>query len=133
MSKYHIITIFITTQRFSEKLECLPEDCILIHQENFDIFFGPVFSSRTKFVMTRDSNPNLSTASELTSRYQAINEIMGERIEKTRKRRIFRSHEEFCQEFPELANDKEIQDDFVYYPYPPHIEPFEHSNKRTRV
>ncbi|PKB95342.1 hypothetical protein RhiirA5_368037, partial [Rhizophagus irregularis] len=48
LSKYRIITIFITTQRFSEELEDLPDDCILIHQENFDIFFGPVFSSRIK-------------------------------------------------------------------------------------
>ncbi|GBC33571.2 uncharacterized protein OCT59_007697 [Rhizophagus irregularis] len=133
LSKYRIITIFITTQRFSEKLEDLPDDCILIHQENFDIFFGPVFSSRIKLVMTRDSNPNLSTASELMSRYKAISQNIGERIEKTRKRRIFRSHKEFCQEFPDLAEDDEIRNNFVYYPYPPHIEPFEHSNKRTRL
>ncbi|RGB43948.1 hypothetical protein C1646_749163 [Rhizophagus diaphanus] len=133
LSKYRVITIFVTTQRFNGELERIPNDCILIHQENFDTFFGPVFSSRTKFVMTRDSNPNLSTASQLTSRYKAISQNIGERIEKTRKRRIFRSHEEFCQEFPELADDNELRDDFVYYPYPPYIEPFEHSNKRTRV
>jgi len=133
LSQYRIITIFITTQRFSEELEYLPDDCILIHQENFDIFFGPVFSSRTKLVMTRDSNPNLSTASELTSRFKTIKKDIGEKIEKARKRRTFRSHEEFCQEFPELAKDDEIRNNFVYYPYPPHIEPFEHSNKRTRV
>jgi hypothetical protein len=134
LSKYRIITIFITTQRFSEELEYFPDDCILIHQESFDIFFGPVFSSRTKLVMTRDSNPNLSTASELTSRFKAINEDIGVKIEKTtRKRKTFRSHVEFCEEFPELADDDEIRNNFVYYPYPPHIEPFEHSNKRTRV
>ncbi|UZO08772.1 uncharacterized protein OCT59_029023 [Rhizophagus irregularis] len=133
LSKYRIITIFITTQRFSEELECIPEDCILIHQENFDTFFGPVFSSRAKFVMTRDSNPNMSTASQLASRYEAISEDMGERIEKTRKRRTFMSHEDFCKEFPELASDDEIRSNFVYYPYRPHIESFEHPNKRTRV
>jgi hypothetical protein len=134
LSKYRIITIFITTQRFtSEELDRLPEDCILIHQENFDTFFGPVFSSRAKFVMTRDSNPNLSTASDLVSRYKAINEDIGERIEETRKRKLFRSHEDLCKDFPELANDDEIRNNFVYYPYPPHIEPFEHSNKRTRI
>src|SRR4051794_7746382 len=72
LSKYRVITIFVTTQRFNEKLERIPKDCILINQENFDTFFGPVFSSRTKFVMTRDSNPNLSTASQLESRYKAI-------------------------------------------------------------
>ncbi|GBC17856.2 hypothetical protein GLOIN_2v1729495 [Rhizophagus irregularis DAOM 181602=DAOM 197198] len=101
--------------------------------KKFDTFFGPVFSSRTKFVMTRDSNPNLSTASQLTSRYKAISQDIGERIEQTRKRRIFRSHEEFCEEFKELADVNELRDDFIYYPYPPYIEPFEHSNKRTRV
>jgi hypothetical protein len=74
LSEYRIITIFITTQHFDGELDYLPDDCILIHQKNFDIFFGPVFSSRTKFVMTRDSNPNLSTASELTSRFKAIKE-----------------------------------------------------------
>ena len=133
LSKYRIVTIFITTQRFSEELEDLPNDCILIHQENFDTFFGPVFSSRVKFVMTRDSNPNLSTASELVSRYKAINEDIGERIEETRKRKLFRSHEELCKDFPELANDDEIRNNFVYYPYPSHIEPFEYLNKRTCV
>ncbi|CAB5382550.1 unnamed protein product [Rhizophagus irregularis] len=122
LSKYRVITIFVTTQRFNEELERIPNDCILIHQEKFDTFFGPLFSSRIKFVMTRDSNPNLSTASQLTSRYKAISQDIGERIEQTRKRRIFRSHEEFCEEY-----------DFIYYPYPPYIEPFEHSNKRTRV
>ncbi|GES96875.1 hypothetical protein GLOIN_2v1729495 [Rhizophagus clarus] len=132
LSKYRVITIFITTQRFREELEDLPNDCILIHQENFDIFFGPAFSSRTKFVMTRDSNPNLSTASELTSRFKEIKIDIGEKIEKiTRKRKTFRSHEEFCKEFPDLAEDDEIRNNFVYYPYPPHIESFEHSNKRT--
>ncbi|CAB5394362.1 unnamed protein product [Rhizophagus irregularis] len=133
LSKYRVITIFVTTQRFNEELERIPNDCILIHQEKFDTFFGPVFSSRTKFVMTRDSNPNLSTASQLTSRYKAISQDIGERIEQTRKRRIFRSHEEFCKEFKELADVNELRDDFIYYPYPPYIEPFEHSNKRTRV
>ncbi|UZO07637.1 uncharacterized protein OCT59_027917 [Rhizophagus irregularis] len=133
LSKYRVITIFVTTQRFNEELERIPNDCILIHQEKFDTFFGPVFSSRTKFVMTRDSNPNLSTASQLTSRYKAISQDIGERIEQTRKRRIFRSHEEFCEEFKELADVNELRDDFIYYPYPPYIEPFEHSNKRTRV
>ncbi|UZO27873.1 uncharacterized protein OCT59_021426 [Rhizophagus irregularis] len=133
LSKYRVITIFVTTQRFNEGLERIPNDCILIHQEKFDTFFGPVFSSRTKFVMTRDSNPNLSTASQLTSRYKAISQDIGERIEQTRKRRIFRSHEEFCEEFKELADVNELRDDFIYYPYPPYIEPFEHSNKRTRV
>ncbi|GBC04811.1 hypothetical protein RclHR1_05890012 [Rhizophagus clarus] len=133
LSKYRIITIFVTTQRFNEELERIPKDCILIHQENFDTFFGPVFSSRTKFVMTRDSNPNLSTASQLASRYEAIKQDVAERIEKTRKRKIFRSHDEFLKEFPELVGDDEIRNNFVYYPYPPHIEPFEHSNKRTRV
>ncbi|CAB5382558.1 unnamed protein product [Rhizophagus irregularis] len=133
LSKYRVITIFVTTQRFNEELERIPNDCILIHQEKFDTFFGPLFSSRTKFVMTRDSNPNLSTASQLTSRYKAISQDIGERIEQTRKRRIFRSHEEFCEEFEELADVNELRDDFIYYPYPPYIEPFEHSNKRTRV
>jgi hypothetical protein len=133
LSKYRVITIFVTTQRLNEELERIPKDCILIHQENFDTFFGPVFSSRTKFVMTRDSNPNLSTASQLVSRYKAINQDVGERIEKTKKRRMFRSHDEFLSEFPELAYDSEIRDDFVYYPYPPYIEAFEHSNKKTRV
>ncbi|CAG8548127.1 207_t:CDS:2 [Funneliformis caledonium] len=80
----------------------------------------------------KDSNPNLSAASELTSRFKAIKEDIGEKIEKTRKRKTFRSHEEFCEEFPELAND-EIRNNFVYYPYPPHIEPFEYSNKRARA
>lgn len=133
LSKYRIITIFITTQRLSKELKCIPEDCILIHQENFDTFFGPVFSSRAKFVMTRDSNPNISTGSQLASRYKAISEDMGERIEKTRKRRTFMSHEDFCKEFKELASDDEIRSNFVYYPYHPHIESFEHPNKRTRV
>ncbi|CAB5104331.1 unnamed protein product [Rhizophagus irregularis] len=133
LSKYRIITIFITTQRFREELESLPDDCILIHQENFDIFFGPVFSSRTKLVMTRDSNPNLSTASELTSKFKAIKKDIGEKIEEARKRKTFRSHKEFCKDFPELAEDDEIRNNFVYYPYPPHIESFEHPNKRTRV
>ncbi|PKB96982.1 hypothetical protein RhiirA5_367593 [Rhizophagus irregularis] len=82
--------------------------------------------------MTRDSNPNMSTASQLASRYKAISEDMGERIEKTRKRRTFMSHEDFCKEFPELASDDEIRSNFVYYPYHPHIESFE-PNKRTRV
>ncbi|GES98556.1 hypothetical protein GLOIN_2v1729495 [Rhizophagus clarus] len=104
LSKYRIITIFVTTQRFNEELERIPKDCILIHQENFDTFFGPVFSSRTKFVMTRDSNPNLSTASQLASRYEAIKQDVAERIEKTRKRKIFRSHDEFLKEFPELVD-----------------------------
>ncbi|CAB5364583.1 unnamed protein product [Rhizophagus irregularis] len=133
LSKYRIITIFITTQRFREELESLPDDCILIHQENFDIFFGPVFSSRTKLVMTRDSNPNLSTASELMSKFKAIKKDIGEKIEEARKRKTFRSHKEFCKDFPELAEDDEIRNNFVYYPYPPHIESFEHPNKRTRV
>ncbi len=132
-SKYCVITIFITTQWFNKELKCISKDYILIHQENFDTFFRPVFFSHIKFVMTRDLNSNLSTASQLTLRYKTINQNMRERIKKTRKRRIFRSHEEFCQEFSELKDDNEIQNDFVYYPYPQYIDLFEHSNKRTCV
>ncbi|EXX56493.1 uncharacterized protein OCT59_015772 [Rhizophagus irregularis] len=51
-----IITIIFTTQPY-EGSENLPE-ILIVSKDNFKSYFGPVFSARATFFLTRDINPN---------------------------------------------------------------------------
>ncbi|CAB5359237.1 unnamed protein product [Rhizophagus irregularis] len=56
LQEYRDITIIFTTQPY-EGSENLPE-ILIVSKDNFKSYFGPVFSARATFSLTRDINPN---------------------------------------------------------------------------
>ncbi|PKY56726.1 hypothetical protein RhiirA4_448817 [Rhizophagus irregularis] len=63
LAKYRHITIVFTTQPFYEKVS--HDDCFIISRNNFEEYFGPVFSSRATFALTKDINPNFSVSQRI--------------------------------------------------------------------
>ncbi|RGB29098.1 hypothetical protein C1646_767018 [Rhizophagus diaphanus] len=58
LAKYRHIMIVFTVQPFCELVPY--EDCFIISRDNFEQYFGPVFSSRAIFALTKNINPNFS-------------------------------------------------------------------------
>ncbi|CAB4388183.1 unnamed protein product [Rhizophagus irregularis] len=56
LAKHRHITIVFTTQPFYETVSC--DECFIISRSNFEQYFGPVFSSRATFALTKNINPN---------------------------------------------------------------------------
>ncbi|POG79997.1 hypothetical protein GLOIN_2v414786 [Rhizophagus irregularis DAOM 181602=DAOM 197198] len=55
LAKHRHITIVFTTQPFYETVSC--DECFIISRSNFEQYFGPVFSSRATFALTKNINP----------------------------------------------------------------------------
>ncbi|PKY38663.1 hypothetical protein RhiirA4_155763 [Rhizophagus irregularis] len=67
---YKVITIIFTTQPY-EGSENLPE-ILIVSKDNFKSYFGPVFSARATFSLTRDINPNFWDINRLKNTIKGI-------------------------------------------------------------
>ncbi|GBB83569.1 hypothetical protein RclHR1_10260012, partial [Rhizophagus clarus] len=90
LAKHRHITIVFTTQPFYETVPC--EDCFIISRSNFEQYFGPVFSSRATFVLTKNINPNFS---ELQRMVECLPGVGGVTAEKIITNRPYKSEDDF--------------------------------------
>ncbi|CAB4391454.1 unnamed protein product [Rhizophagus irregularis] len=82
LAKHRHITIVFTTQPFYETVSC--DECFIISRSNFEQYFGPVFSSRATFALTKNINPNFSES-------QGVGDVTEEII----RNRPYKSEDDF--------------------------------------
>ncbi|POG60809.1 hypothetical protein GLOIN_2v1709692 [Rhizophagus irregularis DAOM 181602=DAOM 197198] len=73
LQEYRDITIIFTTQPY-EGSENLPE-ILIVSKDNFKSYFGPVFSARATFSLTRDINPNFWDINRLKNTIKGIGDV----------------------------------------------------------
>ncbi|CAB5394946.1 unnamed protein product [Rhizophagus irregularis] len=73
LQEYRDITIIFTTQPY-EGSENLPE-ILIVSKDNFKSYFGPVFSARATFSLTRDINPNFWDINRLKNTIEGIGDV----------------------------------------------------------
>ncbi|KAF9984581.1 hypothetical protein BGZ65_000110 [Modicella reniformis] len=56
-----LVTVMITTSKFSGDESMIPQDCLLIHEGNFAQYFGNTFSLHAALSIAKDSNWNFLT------------------------------------------------------------------------
>ncbi|CAG8684974.1 1627_t:CDS:1, partial [Acaulospora morrowiae] len=78
LADYRHITIVFTTQPF---YEIVPYDnCFIISCNNFEQYFGPVFSSRATFALTKNINPNFSELQRMVECLPGVGDVTAENI-----------------------------------------------------
>ncbi|GBC05179.1 hypothetical protein RclHR1_06080008 [Rhizophagus clarus] len=78
LAKYRHITIVFTTQPFYETISY--NDCFIISCNNFEQYFGPVFSSRATFALIKNINPNFSELQRMVERLPGVGNVTAEKI-----------------------------------------------------
>ena len=82
LAKYRHITIVFTTQPFYETVPY--DDCFIISCSSFEQCFGPVFSSRATFALTKNINPNFSELRRMAECLPGVGDVTAEEIIKNR-------------------------------------------------
>ncbi|PKK79065.1 hypothetical protein RhiirC2_728210 [Rhizophagus irregularis] len=70
---YELIIIIFTTQPYDGLKE--KKGVLIISKDNFDKHFGPVFSSRATFFLTRTINPNFLKTNRLKNTLDGIGDV----------------------------------------------------------
>lgn len=96
---YVPIVIFYTTQPYKDDLSKLPDNCLLVAKENFGKYFGPVFSSRATFSLTKDINPNFSEPKRMASIIPGVGDNIARDIV---LKRPYHNEEEFYAKHPRI-------------------------------
>ncbi|GBB93766.1 hypothetical protein RclHR1_22280002 [Rhizophagus clarus] len=78
LAEYRHITIVFTTQPFYETNTY--DDCFIISCNNFEQYFGPVFSSRATFALTKNINPNFSESQRMVECLPGVGRVTAENI-----------------------------------------------------
>ena len=99
LAKYRHITIVFTTQPFYETVT--NDNCLIISNNNFEQYFGPIFSSRATFALTKDINPNFSEQVECLP---GVGEVTAEDIVKNRP---YKSEDDFFNKHKRVKREKE--------------------------
>ena len=55
----HIVTVIFTLQLFKGNVNDMPDNCLVIARENFEQYFGPLFSSQLIFDITEATIKNI--------------------------------------------------------------------------
>ncbi|KAI8345625.1 hypothetical protein B0O80DRAFT_472404 [Mortierella sp. GBAus27b] len=95
LEPYRHITVLFTTRPFSEKTR-IPDDCLVISENNFKDYFGPVFALHSNFALLRQ-NPNFMEASRMANRIPGVGEATAKEIV---LQRPYRSLGDFYEKFP---------------------------------
>src|ERR1700677_1297880 len=114
---YKLITVIYTTQHFEGDPTQIPNDCLVICQENFESSFGHVFASRASFGITRDINPNITTPVRLAKTLhipEALACTIGEK-------KPYRSATDLLKAVPELDNFRNEVEHMSFFPFGLHI------------
>ncbi|CAG8640802.1 9843_t:CDS:2, partial [Paraglomus occultum] len=72
--QYHLITVFFITQPYEGDPGELPDDCLLIARDNFEKYFGSVFSARAAFAFSQSLNPNFAEPRRMSTVLPGIGE-----------------------------------------------------------
>ncbi|PKY29278.1 hypothetical protein RhiirB3_391696, partial [Rhizophagus irregularis] len=90
LAKHRHITIVFTTQPFYETVSC--DECFIISRSNFEQYFGPVFSSRATFALTKNINPNFSESQRMVKCLPGVSDVTAEEIIRNRP---YKSEDDF--------------------------------------
>ena len=90
LADYRHITIVFTTRPFYETVSY--DDCFIISCESFKQYFGPVFSSRATFALTKDINPNFSDLQRMVECLPGVADVTAKEIIKNRP---YKSEDDF--------------------------------------
>jgi hypothetical protein len=97
---YELITIIFTTQPYTGQKK---RGVLVISKENFDKHFGPVFSSRATFFLTRTTNPNFWEANRLKNILDGIGNAS---IDNVIEKRPYINEDHFYEENPNAKRQK---------------------------
>ncbi|CAB5364970.1 unnamed protein product [Rhizophagus irregularis] len=90
LAKHCHIMIVFTTQPFYETVSC--DECFIISCSNFEQYFGPVFSSRATFALTKNINPNFSESQRMVKCLPGVSDVTAEEIIRNRP---YKSEDDF--------------------------------------
>ncbi|CAG8582460.1 13754_t:CDS:2 [Acaulospora morrowiae] len=102
LADYRHITIVFTTQPFYEIVPY--DDCFVISCNNFEQCFGPVFSSRATFALTKNINPNFSELQRMVECLPGVGDVTAENIIINRP---YKSEDDFFKKHSRAKRGKE--------------------------
>jgi len=110
-----LITVIFTTQRLpKDKIQSIPKDILIIHQDNFKDYYGP-FATRAAFSIAHTFNPNFADIQHLQ-----VLEGVGEETAKTiaieRQKRPFKNMEDLIDRVPRVKKSK-LTREATFFPF----------------
>jgi len=100
-----LITVIFTTQRLpKEKIQSIPKDILIIHQDNFKDYYGP-FAARAAFSIAHSLNPNFADIQHLQV-LEGIGEETAKAIALERQKRPFTNVDDLCNRVKRAKKDK---------------------------
>ncbi|CAG8575804.1 3876_t:CDS:2 [Acaulospora morrowiae] len=102
LADYRHLTIVFTTQPIYEIVPY--DDCFIISRNNFEQYFGPVFSSRATFAFTKNINPNFSELQRMMECQPGVGDVTAENIIINRP---YKSEDDFFKKHNRAKRGKE--------------------------
>ncbi|CAB5395651.1 unnamed protein product [Rhizophagus irregularis] len=72
------------------------DECFIISRSNFEQYFGPVFSSRATFALTKNINPNFSESQRMVKCLPGVGDVTAEEIIINR---LYKSEDDFFKKY----------------------------------
>ncbi|CAG8607148.1 9321_t:CDS:2 [Paraglomus brasilianum] len=108
---YRLITVFFITQPYEGDPAELPDNCLLIASDNFEEYFGPVFSARAAFAFSQSLNPNFAEPRRMSAVLPGISEQTAKSII---SKRPYYNEEDF---YKKNSRIKKESTELSFYPF----------------
>lgn len=95
LATFQHITIVFTTQPFNDQIAV--DGCLVVSRDNFKDYFGPIFSSRATFALTKAINPNFSKLDRMIACLDGVGDVTGTEIVENRP---YKNQEDFFTKIP---------------------------------